>query len=103
MCVTTVVDESKIMYSGAGRIHRLVMRPMSLYESGEYNEKISIMVLFNNPNLDIDSIKSDLTIEELIFVACRGGWPASLAKISEHGQLSVVCSYLDNICNNYLK
>ena len=42
MCVTAVVDESKIMHSGADRIHRLVMRPMSLYESGEYNEKISI-------------------------------------------------------------
>ena len=97
---STVVDESIIMHSGAGRIHRLVMRPMSLYESGESNGKIPIMDLFNNPDLDIDGIKSDLTIEELIFAACRGGWPASLAKKSERGQLSVVYSYLDNICNN---
>ena len=40
---STVVDKSKIMHSGAGRIHRLMMRPMSLYESGESNGKISII------------------------------------------------------------
>lgn len=61
------------MHSGAGRIHRLLMRPMSLYESGESNGKILILELFNNPDLDIGGIKSDLTIEELIFAACRGG------------------------------
>lgn len=96
---STVVDESQIMHSGAGRIHRLIMRPMSLYESGESNGKISIIDLFNNPNLDIDGITSNLTIEDLIFASCRGGWPASLNKKSERGQLSVVYSYLDVICN----
>nr|WQH65308.1 AAA family ATPase [Methanosphaera sp. ISO3-F5] len=68
---STVIDESEKMHSGAGRIHRLIMRPMSLYESGESNGKISIMDLFDNPELDIDGIKSDLTIEQLIFAACR--------------------------------
>ena len=62
-------------------------------------EKISIMNLFNKPNLDIDGITSNLTIEDLIFASCRGGWPASLNKKSERGQLSVVYSYLDVICN----
>ena len=40
---STVVDESKIMHSGTGRIHRVLMRPMSLYESMESNGKISLM------------------------------------------------------------
>lgn len=97
---STVVDDSKIKHSGAGRIHRLIMRPMSLYESGESNGKIAIMDLFENPNLDIDGIESDLSIEDLIFAACRGGWPASLNKKSSQGQLSVVYTYLDNICNS---
>jgi len=96
---STVVDESKIKHSGAGRIHRLLMRPMSLYESGESNGKIAIMDLFDNPDLDIDGIESDLTIEDLIFAACRGGWPASLNKKTERGQLSVVYSYINTICN----
>ncbi len=77
---STVVDESKIMHSGTGRIHRLLMRPMSLYESGESNGKISIEDLFNDSNVDIDGIESDLTIDDLIFAACRGGWPDSLNK-----------------------
>ena len=39
------------MHSGTGRIHRLLMRPMSLYESGESNGKISIEKLFDNQTL----------------------------------------------------
>jgi hypothetical protein len=68
------------MHSGTGRIHRLLMRPMSLYETKESNGKISIMDLFSNPKMDINGIKSKLTIEDLIFAACRGGWPDSLNK-----------------------
>ena len=39
---STIVDCSKIMHSGAGRIHRLMMRPMSLYESLESKEKFQL-------------------------------------------------------------
>ena len=45
---STSVDESEIMHSGIGRIHRLTMRPMSLYESGDSNGKISLLELFEN-------------------------------------------------------
>ena len=77
---STVVDESKIMHSGTGRIHRLLMRPMSLYESGESNGKISMEELFENSDIDIDGIESDLTMDNLIFAACRGGCPDSINK-----------------------
>ena len=96
---STVVDESKIMHSGTGRIHRILMRPMSLYESLESNGKISLMELFDNPNLDINGITSDLTIDELIFAACRGGWPESVVKKDKEAQLFVAKSYVQNICN----
>lgn len=96
---STVVDESKIMHSGTGRIHRLLMRPMSLYESGESNGKISIKELFNNPNLDIDGIESNLSFDDLIFVACRGGWPDSLNK-NRDDKLLIAYNYLDNICES---
>ena len=63
---STSVDESKIMHSGTGRIHRLLMRPMSLFESGESNGKISILDLFKNPNLNIDGIQSNASYNLLL-------------------------------------
>lgn len=94
---STVVDESKIMHSGTGRIHRLLMRPMSLYESGESNGKISIEELFDNPKMEIDGIESDLTMDDLIFAACRGGWPDSINKKNDKDKLLIAYNYLDNI------
>ena len=96
---STIVDENKIMHSGAGRIKRIVMRPMSLYESGESTGKISLMDLFNNKTLNIDGITSNLTIKELIFATCRGGWPESLTKKNKKYQLAIVSDYIDIICN----
>jgi len=95
---STSVDESKIMHSGTGRINRLTMRPMSLFESKESNGKIAIMDLFKHPNMNINGIKSDLTIKKLIFASCRGGWPESLRKKTKKAQLFVATNYLENIC-----
>ena len=67
-----------IKHSGNGRIARMQMLPMSLYESLESNGRISLKELFDRPDLDIDGVTSDMSIENLIFAACRGGWPASL-------------------------
>ena len=97
---STVVDESKIMHSGTGRIHRLLMRPMSLYESKESNGKISIEELFDNPHMNIDGIESELTMSDLIFAACRGGWPESLNKRNNRERLLIAYNYLDNICES---
>ena len=95
---STTIDDSQIMHSGVGRISRLMMRPMSLYESRESNGKISIKSLFDNTNLNIDGVKSDLSIERLIFSACRGGWPSTLGKKSDKASLFVAQSYVDTIC-----
>jgi len=77
---STTVDESKIMHSGTGRISRLTMYPMSLLESNESNGKVSLSALFDDPHHDIDGAVSKLSVEELVFAACRGGWPSSLNK-----------------------
>ena len=97
---STTVDGNKIVHNGAGRIKRIVMRPMSLYESGESSGEISLMELFNNEDLNIDGITSDLTIPDLIFAACRGGWPESLNKKTKKQQLAIVSNYIDIICNS---
>ncbi len=95
---STVIDDSKIMHSGTGRFNRMIMRPMSLYESKESNGKIKILDLFKNPNMDIDGVESDLSLEGLIYAACRGGWPESLNKETRKAELFVVENYLENIC-----
>lgn len=97
---STTVDGSTIMHSGTGRISRMVMYPMSLFESEESNGQISLHALFEDPEMDIDGIMSNLTVEELVFAACRGGWPSSLTKKTEKAQLFVSQNYVDNICDS---
>lgn len=67
-------------HSGIGRIVAVKMRPMSLFESSESNGEISLSDLFNNPKYGKTS-ESNLSIEDLAFLVCRGGWPlAALSK-----------------------
>lgn len=72
---------------------------MSLYESLESNGMISLRQLFDNPNYDIDGITSSLTIEQLIYAACRGGWPASLDDMSLEARLLIAKDYVNIICD----
>lgn len=97
---STSVDDKQIHHTGTGRISRLKMYTMSLYESKESNGQISLKELFDDPDLDIDGIMSDMKIEDLIFVACRGGWPSSLRKKSDAAKLIVVQDYLRNVCES---
>ena len=73
---------------------------LSLFESKESNGHISLKDLFDNPNLDIDGITSDLSVEDLIFAACRGGWPATLHRKSDAAKLMIARDYLNNICES---
>lgn len=91
------VDERLIMHSGTGRISRMKMYPMSLYESGESNGKISLKDLFDNPMLDIDGITSDMGINDIIRSACRGGWPASIVMQNSSESYRIVRDYLEGV------
>jgi len=97
---STIVDNSKINHKGVGRIHRLMMRPMSLYESGDSNGKISLIDLFNDKDIKINGITSDLSLSDLTFLASRGGWPETLNIEDKQKQLIVASSYFDNICRD---
>lgn len=67
-------QQEKIHHTGTGRITKLRMRPMSLWESGESNGEVSLQNLFNNPEIPIYS-EANLTLEDIAFLMCRGGWP----------------------------
>ena len=75
------------------------MYPMSLYESGESNGKISIQELFNNCNIDIDGISSDCTVPELVFATCRGGWPGTFKARTDNARLKTALSYFKAVCD----
>ena len=96
---STVVDNDEIMHSGTGRISQMPMYTMSLWESKESNGKISLRELFDNKSIDIDGIQSNLSVENLIFAACRGGWPASLDNLSNDAKLLIAKDYLNIICD----
>ena len=96
---SNAVDKSKIRHSGTGRISKLDMLPMSLWESRESNGRISLRELFDNPNLDIDGITSDMMVEDLVFSACRGGWPATMNIKSEKAQLLIARNYVKTVCS----
>lgn len=76
------------------------MLPMSLWESGESNGKISLKELFDNQDLDIDGITSDMKVEDLIYAACRGGWPAFVNMKSDKSKLLIARNYVDSICKD---
>jgi len=97
---STMVDNSKIMHSGAGRITRLLMRPMSLYESGDSTGAISIMDLFDKKDIKVDGITSKLSLKDIIFLACRGGWPEILNIENKSYQLKIAQSYIQSICES---
>ena len=68
-------DADATVHTGTGRICRMRMRPMSLYESGESNGTVSIQDLFDGKVPDVQS--SSLDIDDIAFLTCRGGWPAA--------------------------
>lgn len=94
---STSVDDKQIHHTGTGRISRLKMYTMSLFESKESSGTISLKELFDNPEMDIDGAASEMRMEDLIFAACRGGWPSSLHKKSDEAKLIVAKDYLRNV------
>lgn len=65
-----------VVHTGTGRFSWLTMRPMTLYESGESNGTISLSELFNSVS-KLSGI-NELTLEDIAYLCCRGGWPRSV-------------------------
>ena len=77
------------------------MYPMSLYESGESTGEISLESLFDDPGAALGA-RSKMRIEDLIFAACRGGWPAAMQPKTERGKLLVAKNYVKTVCDKDL-
>ena len=86
-------------HSGTGRIARIRMRPMSLFESLESNGSVSLNELFDSGGRV--SARSDLTLKEMTFALTRGGWPVSVG-LSGNAATKTAREYVNSIANNDL-
>lgn len=90
----TPILNDQISHTGTGRISRIKMRPMSLFESKESNGEISLQQLFDQDH-EVELI-SHLEVEEIAKCIVRGGWPASVTSGSDNA-LSSAQDYVDSI------
>lgn len=88
--------DNAVQHTGTGRISRLTMRTMSLFESGESNGTVSLSELFDGKG-EIEAI-SELTIEQIAFAIVRGGWPASVTDTPQNAMRHAI-DYVEAIIN----
>lgn len=84
------------MHSGTGRISRLYMRTMSLYESKDSDGAISLSDLFDDKEISCANHK---TLDDIAFLICRGGWPISI-KLDGKASLFQAIDYFDSVVKN---
>lgn len=90
-------DKNKINHSGTGRFAWLTMRPMSLWESEDSNGTVSIADLFNG--LNVSATAPELSMTDLAYLICRGGWPATI-DMKREAALRQSVNYIDAVCNS---
>jgi len=93
---SAVPSDNVKAHTGTGRISRILMRPMSLYESLESNGSVSLNALFSG--IQEEGAKSDLSVEKIAFALCRGGWPASVTK-KDKAALRMAIDYVEAVIN----
>lgn len=94
----STVPGEETMHSGVGRIARLVMRPMTLSESGESNRAVSLAALASGAGIDAATSKTD--VEELAHIVCRGGWPAAVVRMEGQASLRVAREYVAGLLDS---
>lgn len=94
----TPYDISKINHTGTGRISRMTMRPMSLFESGESNGTVSLKEIFDG-NTEVEGT-SNIDLSELSYLICRGGWPKVVDIKDQRIALQQAIDYYDGVINS---
>lgn len=96
-----IIEEENIHHTGTGRISRLRLRTMSLWESEDSTGDVSLEELFINPDT-VDGV-SDIDLDRLAYLTCRGGWPKAVLKKSEKAALALAFDYYDSVVSNDIK
>lgn len=90
------IQGKQVYHSGAGRIARLKMETMSLFESGDSSGVVSITDMLENKNINKNT--GEVKIRELASLLIRGGWPESL-KVKKENYSLIPKSYIESILN----
>lgn len=95
-CSTSLNDKKskKIFHSGAGRIGKIKMYTMSLYESGDSNGVASLRDMYDGKQKNINTTKKE--IRDLAYLIIRGGWPDNIG-INEKNVGLIPKSYIESI------
>lgn len=94
----SATPKKRPQHTGVGRISRMQMRPMSLYESRESTGEVSLSQLFEGAH-EIGTVTS-VTIEDLSFALCRGGWPGAVTDPDRSVALEQAKNYVDELLDS---
>ncbi|MCQ2085258.1 MAG: DUF4143 domain-containing protein [archaeon] len=94
LCGSSTIDPKKKKHTGAGRIGSIPMYTMSLYETGDSDGKVSLKELFDNPAISTDT--EEITLDRLIDLVHRGGWPGLLDGNAD--PTLVLRDYINKLC-----
>ena len=95
------IGDEQIFHTGTGRISRLKLRTMSLWESGDSTGDVSLGNLFVNAD-KIDGV-SHIDLDRLAYLTCRGGWPKAVLKKTVKAALAQAFNYFDSVVSNDIK
>lgn len=95
-CSTELNDEKKkkVYHSGAGRIGKIKMYPMSLYESGDSSGQASLTKMYDGTQENV--LVKEIDIRSLANLIVRGGWPRNIEVSQENANL-IPKSYIESI------
>jgi len=96
-----LIEEEKIHHTGTGRMSRLKLRTMTLWESEDSTGTVSLGQLFENSE-EVDG-ESHINLDRLAYLTCRGGWPKAVLKKSEKAALAQAFNYYDSVVSNDIK
>lgn len=89
-------DELQKTHTGTGRISRIRMRPMSLWESGDSSGGISVGALFAG---ETQKATCETELERIAFLSCRGGWPRAIFQ-EDDISLERATDYVEAVINS---
>lgn len=92
---STSVDNSSIEHSGAGRIKRMKMGTMSLFESGDSTAEVKLSDMFEDRDI---SGYSDVSVEKMAELLVRGGWPKTIGE-----DIITAYEHMDGYCRTILE
>lgn len=87
--------EDKERHSGIGRMKKIIMRTMSLWESNESSGEVSLRNLFDNTKNV--SGKNRYQLKDIAHIICRGGFPSAVIEKDKDISLNYAKDYVNTL------